>query len=347
MIVFGILWYLLGPRRREPSEDRRGAFEQRAAAYAVVSLVLTIIWAVTSRGYFWPEWPMFVLGLRLAVEGWAVFSHEGVRGVPPALAQQAGISLAIATFFTLVWAVTSRGYYWPVWPILVLGIGLLVRGASVFGDRGSQERITVLEESRAGAVDQQETELERIERDLHDGAQARLVALGMSLGMAEQKLASDPDAAKELLAEARQGTREALEELRSLARGIHPPVLADRGLEAAISALADRTPVRVDVVVDVPRRPPRAVESAAYFVVAEALANAGKHADANNVAIDVREDDGKLVVAVVDDGAGGANPNGGGLLGLARRVEALDGELEVISPSGGPTTVRAVIPCES
>jgi signal transduction histidine kinase len=169
----------------------------------------------------------------------------------------------------------------------------------------------------------------------------------MSLGMAEQKFASDPDAAKELLAEARQGTREALEELRSLARGIHPPVLADRGLEAAISTLADRTPVRVDVVVDLPRRPQRAIESAAYFVVAEALANAGKHADANHVAIDVHENDGNLVVSVVDDGPGGANPKGSGLLGLARRVEALDGELEVISRPGGPTTVRAVIPCGS
>jgi signal transduction histidine kinase len=169
----------------------------------------------------------------------------------------------------------------------------------------------------------------------------------MSLGMAEQKLASDPAAARELLAEARQGTREALEELRSLARGIHPPVLADRGLEAAIAAIADRTPVRVDVAVDIRRRPPKAVETAAYFVVAEALANAGKHASAGHVAIDVHEDGVTLVAEVVDDGTGGANRNGGGLSGLARRVEALDGTLEVISPAGGPTTIRAAIPCAS
>jgi signal transduction histidine kinase len=329
-----------------PAGDREG-LEQRAVASAAVSLFLTIIWAVTSRGYFWPVWPMLVLGLRLAVEAAVLVAPERLPGIRPELARQSGISLAAATFFTLIWAVTSRGYFWPVWPMLALGIGLVARGASAYADRGSQERIAVLEETRAGAVDQQETELERIERDLHDGAQARLVALGMSLGMAEQKFASDPAAAKELLAEARQGTREALEELRSLARGIHPPVLADRGLEAAIATLADRTPVRVDVVVDVPRRPPRAVETAAYFVVAEALTNAGKHADANHVAIDVREDAGNLVVSVVDDGPGGANPKGSGLLGLARRVEALDGELEVISPSGGPTTVRAVIPCGS
>jgi signal transduction histidine kinase len=196
-------------------------------------------------------------------------------------------------------------------------------------------------------VEQQETDLERIERDLHDGAQARLVALGMSLGMAEQKLASDPEAAQELLAEARRGTREALEELRSLARGIHPPVLADRGLAAAISALADRTPLTVNVAVDVPRRPPRAVETAAYFVAAEALANTGKHANASQVDIVVREEGGDLVVEIVDDGGGGADPTGNGLRGLARRVQALDGRLEITSPEGGPTTIRAVIPCAS
>ena len=165
--------------------------------------------------------------------------------------------------------------------------------------------------------------------------------------MAEQKLATDPVAAQELLAEARRGTREALEELRSLARGIHPPVLADRGLEAAISALADRTPLPVNVAVDLPRRPPRVVETAAYFVAAEALANAGKHAGATRVDIDVRDDGDELVVEVVDDGGGGADRAGNGLRGLARRVEALDGRLDVVSPSGGPTTIRAVMPCGS
>jgi signal transduction histidine kinase len=337
-----------GEGGRPPSRDeaRRG-LELHVGAYVVVNLFLTAVWALTSRGYFWPMWTMIVFAIPLALHAFVELRLERVQRIPRGLALQLAASGALAVFFTLVWAVTSRGYFWPVWPILALGVVALVHGGVVFAQRGSQERIAVLEESRAGAVDQQETELERIERDLHDGAQARLVALGMSLGMAEQKLSSDPDAAKELLAEARQGTREALEELRSLARGIHPPVLADRGLEAAVSALADRTPVRVDVRVDVPRRPSRAVENAAYFVVAEALANAGKHADANRVAIDVREDDGNLVVEIVDDGAGGANPKGGGLLGLARRVQALDGDLEVISPSGGPTTVRAVIPCGS
>ena len=326
---------------------RGGSFEDRAATYGGVALLLTVIWAVTSRGYFWPEWPMMVLGLRLAADWVIEHGAERVPELPPALARQAGLSVAGAVFFTLVWAVTSRGYYWPIWPILGLVVSFVVRAADSYRDRSSRQRISTLETTRAGAVEQQETELERIERDLHDGAQARLVALGMSLGMAEQKLASDPAAAQELLAEARRGTREALEELRRLARGIHPPVLADRGLGAAISALADRTPLNVNVAVDVPKRPSRAVETAAYFVAAEALANTGKHAKASQVDIAVRQEDGDLVVEIVDDGNGGADPNGSGLRGLARRVEALDGSLVVDSPSGGPTTIRAVIPCGS
>jgi signal transduction histidine kinase len=154
-------------------------------------------------------------------------------------------------------------------------------------------------------------------------------------------------AAQELLAEARRGTHEALDELRTLARGIRPPVLTDRGLAAAISALGDRTPFAVSVAVAVPRRPPRAVETAAYFVAAEALANAGKHARATRVDIEVREKDGWLVVEIVDDGVGGADTAGNGLRGLARRVQALDGKLVVVSPDGGPTSIRAVMPCAS
>ena len=318
------------------SPDRTRALTAHALAYGVVNVLLIVVWAVTSRGYFWPEWTLIGLGLPLAIHAWVVRRHRS-------LTTHAGISVGLAVFFTLIWAVTSRGYFWPLWPMLGLALGLGVHAVADAARRG--RRISVLETSRAGAVDQQETELERIERDLHDGAQARLVALGMSLGMAEQKLASDPAAAQELLAEARQGTREALEELRNLARGIHPPVLTDRGLEAAIAAIADRTPLRVDLAVDVPRRPPRVVETAAYFVVAEALANAGKHAQAQHVAVDVREEGGNLVTEIVDDGAGAADPAGGGLDGLRRRIEALDGTLAVASPPGGPTVVRALIPC--
>jgi len=207
------------------------------------------------------------------------------------------------------------------------------------------ERIETLETTRAGAVDAQESELRRIERDLHDGAQARLVALGMSLGMAEQKLSEDPQRAGELLAEARLGAEHALRELRDLARGIHPPVLADRGLEAALASLASSTPLRVGLSVDVAPRPAPAVESAAYFVAAEALANAAKHARAQRVDITVVRAGDALELEVRDDGDGGADPAGNGLRGLQRRVEALDGSLIVTSPRGGPTTIRAELPC--
>ena len=207
------------------------------------------------------------------------------------------------------------------------------------------ERIETLTSSRAGAVNVQESELRRIERDLHDGAQARLVALGMNLGMAEQKLADDPDRAGELLAEARAGAEEALRELRALARGIHPPVLTDRGLEAAVTALANSTPLHVALSVDVPRRPPSAVETAAYFVVAEALANAAKHSGSEWLDIRIATVGRHLELEVRDDGDGGADPNGSGLVGLRHRVEALDGTLQVTSPPGGPTTVYAELPC--
>jgi signal transduction histidine kinase len=331
---------------REPTRrQRRAGLKAHAATYAVVTLALTLIWALTSRGYFWPEWVFIALGLPLAVHALAELAIERVPAARRPLAVHAAAALSASVFFTLIWAVTSRGYFWPVWPILGLALTVAVHAIVEFARRG--RRITELEETRAGAVEQQETELERIERDLHDGAQARLVALGMSLGMAEQKLASDPVAAQELLAEARRGTHEALAELRTLARGIRPPVLAERGLGAAISALGDRTPLQVNVAVDVRRRPPRAVETAAYFVAAEALANAGKHAQAGRVDIAVREDTGRLVVEIVDDGVGGADASGNGLRGLAQRVEALDGRLEVVSPDGGPTTIKAVMPCAS
>jgi signal transduction histidine kinase len=329
--------------------ERRRSLAVHAVATVAINLFLIVIWAVTSRGYFWPEWTLITLGLPLAIHAWVVLVEErpGIakrQRISPTLAVREGVALSFSVFFVLIWAVTGAGYFWPLWPILVFAVMFAIWAFPEYSRRG--QRISELETTRAGAVEQQESELERIERDLHDGAQARLVALGMSLGMAEQKLTTDPVAAQELLAEARRGTRDALEELRSLARGIHPPVLTDRGLAAAIDALATRTPVEVDVSVKLPKRPSRAVETAAYFVAAEGLANAGKHANAGHVEIGVRADGDNLVVEVVDDGSGGADPAGNGLRGLARRVEALDGTLAVDSPAGGPTTIRAVMPCE-
>jgi signal transduction histidine kinase len=210
-----------------------------------------------------------------------------------------------------------------------------------------QARVDALQASRDRAVDTAEAERRRIERDLHDGAQQRLVALAMDLGMARAKLESDPAAGAALVGEAHEEAKRALAELRDLARGIHPAVLADRGLDAAISALAARSPVPVGVEVTTGRLP-GPVESAAYFVVAEALTNAAKHAGAAEIGVRIIRHRDLLVVEVIDDGAGGADPaKGTGLRGLADRVAAVDGRLTVTSPPGGPTVIRAELPCGS
>jgi signal transduction histidine kinase len=197
-------------------------------------------------------------------------------------------------------------------------------------------------------IDAVAEERRRIERDLHDGAQQRLVALAMDLGMAKQKLDSDPAAARVLVDEAHDQAKRALSEMRDLVRGIHPAVLTDRGLDAAISALAGRSPVPVTVEVDLPRRLPDAIETNAYFVVAEALANIAKHSRATQARVIVRCEGEKLVIEVADDGIGGVEPaKGSGLSGLRDRMRALDGQLLISSPVGGPTWIRAELPCAS
>jgi signal transduction histidine kinase len=209
-------------------------------------------------------------------------------------------------------------------------------------------RVEELTESRAETVDTQAAELRRIERDLHDGAQARLVALGMSLAMAEQQLERDPEGARALLSEARSASSDALAELRDLVRGIHPPVLADRGLDGAVQALALAAPMPVEVVIELPERLPAPLESAAYFAVAEALTNVVKHAHAQHAWIRLEQVGEQLTISVRDDGLGGASPGGGsGLRGIERRLSAFDGTLTVESPSGGPTEVVMVLPCVS
>jgi signal transduction histidine kinase len=336
---------------RTPAEVRARRFRALTISALISStlvFVLFVIWGLTGGGYFWPIWPLLALSLVVGIPGWvvAVLENSDIPRIAlgsRALAIQIGISAVLAGFLVAVWAITTGGYFWPVWPALCLALLAALHAAVIYGQR--EHRIRRLEESRAGAVSVQETELQRIERDLHDGAQARLVAVGMSLGMAEQALEKDPEAVRALLAEARHGAGEALEELRALARGIRPPILTDRGLEPAIQALTARTPLPVTVSVDRDRYRP-AVETAAYFTVAEALANAIKHADAKHVDIKITADNGLLVAEVVDDGSGGADPAGPGLTGLRQRAEALDGRLSVASPEGGPTTIRAELPCE-
>jgi signal transduction histidine kinase len=208
-------------------------------------------------------------------------------------------------------------------------------------------RVTELERSRERVVDAAEAERRRIERDLHDGAQQRLVALAMELGRAKARLSDDLDTARELVDSAHDQAKAALTELRSLVRGVHPPVLTDRGLDAALSGLAALCPIPVDMQVDVPVRPKPAVEAVAYFVVAEALTNVAKHSRARHASVVVEGHGypGTLAVMVTDDGIGGADAGGAGLSGLADRVSGVDGRLSVESPSGGPTIIAVELPC--
>jgi signal transduction histidine kinase len=209
-------------------------------------------------------------------------------------------------------------------------------------------RVEELADSRAETVDTQAAELRRIERDLHDGAQARLVALGMSLSLAETQLASDPEAVRSLLVEARTSSSAALAELRDLVRGIHPPVLADRGLVGAVQALALAAPLEVAVDADGIGPLPAPVEAAAYFALAEGLTNVVKHGAAQRAEITLAHRDGELRLELRDDGVGGAVvADGGGLHGIERRLAAFDGRLTLDSPAGGPTRLHMVLPCAS
>ena len=210
----------------------------------------------------------------------------------------------------------------------------------------NEEARRQLEASRARLVSAGDDERRRLERNLHDGAQQRLVSLSLSLRLAQSKLKTDPQAATELLTAAGGELDVALEELRELARGIHPAVLTERGLGPALHALADRAPLPVELELP-PERLPRRVEAAAYYVVSEALANVAKYAHASEVTVTVAQENGSAVVEVADDGVGGADPEtGSGLRGLTDRVEALEGHLHVVSPDGRGTRIRAEIPCE-
>ena len=208
------------------------------------------------------------------------------------------------------------------------------------------ERVQRLTETRSETVDASAAELRRIERDLHDGAQARLVALSMNIGLAEEMMKHDPETAQQLLAEARAASGTALTELRDLVRGIHPPVLAERGLDGAVRALALSLPLPVDIRIDLPGRPDAPVESAAYFAVAEMSANVVKHSGARRAWFQIEHSDGRLLVIIGDDGTGGADPaRGSGMRGIERRLAAFDGTMAVTSPPGGPTVVTMELPC--
>ncbi|MEU9210701.1 sensor domain-containing protein [Streptomyces sp. NPDC048415] len=258
-------------------------------------------------------------------------------------------------FIRLPWAVvtftvtlTSLFVLWPVLPFIARGLTnvdrALVRGLLSPSDE-LERRIAELESDRGVVVDTAAADLRRIERDLHDGAQARLVNLAMGLGLAKEKLLEDPDAAAAMVDEAHGEVKLALQELRDLARGIHPAVLTDRGLDAALSAVASRCTVPVKVTAALETRPAAAIEGIAYFTVSELLQNVSKHSGARSASIDVWRRDERLLIQVWDDGHGGAGLDGGtGLAGLTDRLGAVDGLFVIESPVGGPTVITAELP---
>ncbi|QEC50680.1 histidine kinase [Baekduia soli] len=334
--------------------DQSAVLALQVALSGVFSVVALLAWAVTGAGYFWPMWVWLAVGAPLAMHLALRQALEVEPGQPRGLAVHAATTGVVCGVLIVLWGMTGRGAFWPVWPLLALGTVLSVH-VVIFrqwdelpGAREQElaDRVDVLTRTRRGALDVQAAELRRIERDLHDGAQARLVALSMQLGRAEARLEDRPEVAA-LLRAARSEASAAIAELRDLARGIAPPVLADRGLAAAIEALGRRAAIPVEVDVQLSRRPLPVVETAAYFVVAEALTNVAKHAGGASARVRVAEESGRLVIVISDDGPGGADTDGGGLTGLRHRVEALDGALEVSSPSGEGTTIRAELPCES
>jgi signal transduction histidine kinase len=266
--------------------------------------------------------------------GWRTLLYDVIR-----------LPWGILTFCTVL---TSLFVLWPVLPYLARGLAnvdrFLVRGLLSPSDE-LERRIAELESDRGVVVDTAAADLRRIERDLHDGAQARLVNLAMGLGLAKEKLLEDPDSAAAMVEEAHGEVKLALQELRDLARGIHPAVLTDRGLDAALSSVATRCTVPVKVTVTLPDRPAPAIEGIAYFTVSELLQNISKHSGARAASVDVWRAEDRLLIQVQDDGRGGARlQDGTGMRGLAERLGAVDGLFDLDSPPGGPTVVTAELP---
>ena len=294
----------------------------------------------------------FGLAIPLALQ---VAVRRGLRAAPGQrlLTVHSAVSVVLALMMLAIWVLAGADRaFWPVWPALGLGIALALHGwirhgLSANRERALIDRVDVLTRTRSGAVDVQAAELRRIERDLHDGAQARMVSAAMNLGLAEELLDKDPQLVAELVAESRSSMLTALDELRTVMRGIQPPVLADRGLEGAVRALALHLAVPVTVASEIPGQAPPPVESAVYFAVSECLANVVKHSGARRAEVDLGYRDGVMSGVVSDDGDGGASMTAGtGLRGVAIRLEVFDGRVTLTSPAGGPTVVRMEVPCE-
>jgi signal transduction histidine kinase len=300
--------------------------------YSVISFTLAVVaWSV----------PLWLLSLPAYAIAWPAAGPEVWTGFRIDTAREsfagAAIGLVLLPFAPRIVRLLSRG------DVALLRGLLSPSKADVLADR-----VDELRETQARSVDIAIADRRQIERDLHDGAQQRLLSLGMDLGMALEKFEDDPEAARALVGDAHEELQRAIGELRNLARGIHPAVLTDRGLDAALSSLAARSTVPVQLDVRLDRRPPASAEATAYFIVAEALTNAARHAHASRVDVRVRLEDGALRIDVADDGVGGATEtHGGGLIGLADRASSVEGSLRVTSPPGGPTVVSAELPCAS
>ncbi|MFJ9814075.1 sensor histidine kinase [Streptomyces sp. NPDC101151] len=297
----------------------------------------------------------FVVAVSFWTYGWALLTYPLWFWLFPMYGGQGGLQLYgdehhsvyldnpfEITVTALVGLLFTLATPWIVRALTTVD-GLLVRG--LLGPSRLSARVVELESDRGVVVDTAAADLRRIERDLHDGAQARLVALAMDLGLAKEKLQEDPRAAARMVEDAHGEVKTALQELRDLARGIHPAVLTDRGLDAALSSVASRCTVPVKVEVDLPARPAPAIEGIAYFTVSELLQNISKHSRARSASVDVWRSEDRLLVQIMDDGVGGADAmRGSGLAGLAGRLDAVDGVLVVDSPAGGPTRVIAELP---
>jgi signal transduction histidine kinase len=320
------------------------------------SALLLGIWTLDGRGYFWPAWAWLGLGVLVLVDLGAAWAWRQQRGPVRRVAcvwTLVGVAGAIlVSTWLLTWLLTDDKSFWPAWALLGLAtagsayslIALQDRVLVAHGRRALRARVEMLTRTRRQAVDAQAAELRRIERDLHDGAQARLVALTLQLGRAELRVEDRPDV-RGLIRDAQREVHLAIAELRDLARGLVPPLLADRGLVAAVESLAARYGLGTSIDARTHRSLAPAIESAAYFVIAEALTNTAKHAGARRSWVVLREERGGLAVLVGDDGCGGADALGSGLAGLRARVEALDGSLRVRSPAGEGTQLEALLPC--
>ncbi|MFF4726163.1 sensor histidine kinase [Streptomyces mirabilis] len=297
----------------------------------------------------------FVVALNFWAYGWAMLTYPLWFWLFPVYGGQGGLQLYgdgmhriyldnpfEITVTALLGLLITMATPWIVRALTMVD---RVMVAGLLGPSRLASRVVELESDRGVVVDTAAADLRRIERDLHDGAQARLVNLAMGLGLAKEKLTEDPQAAARMVDEAHGEVKTALQELRDLARGIHPAVLTDRGLDAALSSVASRCTVPVQVDVDLPARPAPAIEGIAYFTVSELLQNISKHARATRATVDVWRVENRLMLQVVDDGVGGADVSGGsGLAGLAERLDAVDGVLVVDSPVGGPSRITAELP---